>query len=374
MKKIFAVALSFAAVMTAGAQNDAKSLYEAGKKAEGEFNKSIMQAQLTGQMDPGTAYTLIDSYKLYMQALPLDSMPDEKGKIKPKHSKKILSSIEKHMIENHYQNAAIFLYNANHRYPQAYEAFMLAGTLPRDAKFTEKGVLFHDTICAENLYNAGLCAYSAKEFDKSAEAFSMARKLNYPSKDAHTYEIASLQALESEANHNNDSITAAKYADAVHLCAADGVKKFGSDDVYIFNNYINKYFLSDDYKTARELINAEIAKNPTNANLYNVRAKTFNNEEDFESALADFIKSSELSSMFITLEENAKEVNKIGKIFLGNVSMNDKEGKLAIKTKCFDTAMKIAEKAKSFAKDENETGRIDYLVEDIIYNIENCEK
>ncbi len=377
MKKIFAIALSLSAVFAANAQSakeETKALYESGKNAEATFNKSIDLARQVGEMDPTHAYGLVEAYGYYMQVLPLDSMPDEKGKVKPKHSKNIIKSINNHIVNNHYQNAAIFLYNKNERFPKAYEAFMLAGSLPRDAKFAEAGKLMHDTVCAENFYNAGLCAYAAQAYDKSQQAFELARAYNYPAKEAHTYEIASLQQLENKAKQENDSVKAAFYAEAVHLCAKDAVQKFGTDDVYFFNNYINKFFINDDYESARKLINEELAKSPNNANLYSVRAKTYSNDKNYEQAAADFIKSSELSDMFLIVKENASELNKIGKYFLGNIGMNDKAGKLEIKQKYFDKAMVIANKAKTLAGDDARSlSDIDYLIEDIVYNIGNCE-
>ena len=92
MKKIYALALGLATVFAAGAQNDAKSLYESGKKAEDAFNKEIPSALATGQMSPENAFAIVEAYNFYVKALPLDSVPNEKGKVKPVVSKKIVTS------------------------------------------------------------------------------------------------------------------------------------------------------------------------------------------------------------------------------------------------------------------------------------------
>ena len=90
MKKIYALALGLATVFAAGAQNDAKSLYESGKKAEDAFNKEIPSALATGQMSPENAFAIVEAYNFYVKALPLDSVPNEKGKVKPVVSKTTL--------------------------------------------------------------------------------------------------------------------------------------------------------------------------------------------------------------------------------------------------------------------------------------------
>ena len=54
MKKIYALALGLATVFAAGAQNDAKSLFNEGKQAEDAFNKTSLLPSLQAKWLPNT--------------------------------------------------------------------------------------------------------------------------------------------------------------------------------------------------------------------------------------------------------------------------------------------------------------------------------
>lgn len=71
---------------------------------------------------------LVDVYNYLFQALKLDSIPDAKGKVKAKESKKILKRIADRYPQ--LRNAGAFLYDAQD-YEDAYEAWELYVQLPQ---------------------------------------------------------------------------------------------------------------------------------------------------------------------------------------------------------------------------------------------------
>ena len=53
------------------------------------------------------AYNIINGYDMYMKALPLDSVPNEKGEVKAKNSKNIISALQNH-FNDYYQAGGTF--------------------------------------------------------------------------------------------------------------------------------------------------------------------------------------------------------------------------------------------------------------------------
>lgn len=361
MKKIYALALSLCSIGAISAQNDAKSLYETGKEAEDRFNKALPAAIVTQQMSPEEAYSLIEAYNIYMQVLPLDSLPNEKGKIKPKYSKKIINSLTSHVKDFDFQRAAIFLYNSDKRYPEAYTAFKLTGELPRTAMFAEVGKAIHDTICAENLFNAGLCAYGARAYKESAEAFQKAAQLDPRKIDAYVYEIASYQ---------NSDMDASQKEALIYVAAENGYKAHGATNTYIFNNYINKFLNNNDIATANRILMEEAQKDPTNGNIELLLGILKNKEEKYDEALVHFTKAGELSTTYNTLLDASRQINLIAKHKNNAIDPNAAdaaEQKAAVK-RCFETALAIANKAKGCEGADNQ---VNSIIDDIQYSIDN---
>lgn len=364
MKKIYALALGLATVVCAGAQNDAKSLYEAGKKAEDVFNKNIDMALVTQQMDPAQAYSLVEAYALYMQALPLDSLPNEKGKVDPKVSKKIVKSLVKHVKEANFERVALFLYNSGKQYPEAYQAFRLAAELPHNPLVGEEGKFFNDTICAGNYYNAGQCAYANGKYAEAADAFKHARLLNPTKVDYFVYEIAGYQNADFGENQ------AAK-DDAIYAAAEEGYKHHGASNTFIFNNYVNKYFSNDDVVKADAILREASAADPTNANIELLFGILRNKEQKFDEAADHFRKAGELGNVYGTLLDAGKQLNLLGKNALNAIDYNAAnvaELKSAVKKDYFEKALEIANKAKACTDADTQ---VDSLIEDINYSLEN---
>ncbi|MDE6076692.1 MAG: hypothetical protein K2G29_03085, partial [Muribaculaceae bacterium] len=88
------------AMENAETSKDARTYYTAGKIEfdafdKAEVNKAINPSDPSAQPEV-MGEELLNGYKYFLQALPLDSLPDEKGKIKPKYSKDIYSKIAGH--------------------------------------------------------------------------------------------------------------------------------------------------------------------------------------------------------------------------------------------------------------------------------------
>ena len=88
--------------------------YLAGKAALGVWDKLWTDLQVGADVNSDKkkdgARTLTDAYRYFTIALPLDSLPDAKGKIKPKYSKEIKKTLARYYRP--FRNAGIFLYDA----------------------------------------------------------------------------------------------------------------------------------------------------------------------------------------------------------------------------------------------------------------------
>lgn len=363
MKKIYALALGLATVFAAGAQNDAKSLYESGKKAEDAFNKEIPSALTTGQMSPENAFAIVEAYNFYVKALPLDSVPNEKGKIKPVVSKKIATSFTNHVRQSSFSNAGKYLYGVGKQYPEAYQAFMIAGDLPRNPLTGKDGEAVHDTIRAIDYYNAGLCAYSAKAYKESAEAFKKARLADPTNVDNFVYEIASYQYADFEDQALKDNI--------IFEAAKEAYKYHGAKNIFIFNNYVNKFFNNDEIEAANAILSEAEKNEPENGNVQLLFGLLKNKEQKYAEAAERFRKAGDLSNVYGTLLDASKQLNLLGKNALNEIDFqaeNAAELKAEVKKNYFEKALEIANKAKALPDANNQ---INNIIDDINYSLEN---
>ena len=80
--------------------NDVRTYYVGGKNEFDLYDNARTKQMINPQdksIDPmAMAEQLINGYNMYVRALPLDSVPDEKGKIKTKHSKEIIAAFNNH--------------------------------------------------------------------------------------------------------------------------------------------------------------------------------------------------------------------------------------------------------------------------------------
>ncbi len=130
--------------------------------------------------------SLVRGYEFFNKALPLDSVPDEKGKVKPKYAKKMLEAIADH--HDDFNTAGAMLWGAKD-YPAAYEAWDIYLSLPNDARLGKKRPApLADTIASTISFNKGLAAWQADMLPKALDAFDQAIALNYD--DAQIFEYA----------------------------------------------------------------------------------------------------------------------------------------------------------------------------------------
>lgn len=237
--------------------------YLAGKASFGLFDKAVLQEQLGNELNPdqrrAAGKAFLDGYKYYRQAIKNDSLPDEKGKIKPKKAKEMLNYLQG--SHNYSRIAANFLMQASD-FDDAYDALEIFVSQPKDAfygKFAPAAV--PDSIAGEmlffqahNMLASDQTAPDEAKVRKALNKLNDAMQAGYDSADLFRYGILA-------SNRLNDNEMKARFAQA-------GYDKFGTSDITFIGELINNKLDTEDYPAALNYVNMAIgATTPENASI-----------------------------------------------------------------------------------------------------------
>lgn len=347
-------------------KDEARTYYVAGKieldAFDNGFKTKMINPEDPSAQGPVMADELLAAYNYFLQALPLDSLPNEKGQVKPKYSKDILNKLKGHA--NDFFGAGADYYNAQMYYPQAYDAFMIYGDLPTGV-LSKDAASFNAEQIATSFFNAGLAASQGNATEASAEAFKQARLAGYDKPDAYIYEIACYQTI---AQQDNDRVN--EVQDKIMTVAQLGIDKFGIENPIFINNLINSMVNEENIDGAIAKLNELISQNPDAANLYGLRGYVYDRAEKDDLSEADYRKAASLPTADFETYKNAS--NKLYRV--GTQKLNELEGNSAetnaarqnIKTNYFLQAQEYANKANSMKENDpyiqNILDSIDYAL------------
>ncbi len=343
--------------------NDAQTYYIAGKIEFDAFDKDLTSSMINPtSVDPiKMGENLINGYNSFVKALPLDQVPNEKGKVKPRFTKDMLGKIKGHA--NDYFKAGADFFNAQKYYPEAYESFLIYADMPEQDFMALEKVELPAEDRGTAYFNAGLAAYSGNEVLKSADAFRKARNVGYNDKQAFVYEIACWQAAAQR-----DSTMEETAKEKILAIAEEGDKKFGIEEPLFINNIVNFLVTDSKYDQALAKVNDLIAANPDNAGLYGLRGFVNDRKGDDEASVNDYKKAVSLDGVdFETLKNAGKKIYRVGAEKWQNIegaSAEARAARLDVKTNYFEAAKAITDKAKAINSTDTD---LDYLIENIDY-------
>lgn len=346
-------------------QNDARTYFVAGKIEYDAFDNSFKK-QMINPNDPSVkplemGEQLINGYNNFMKALSLDSVPNAKGEIKPKFSKDIASRLSGHF--NDYFNAGGSFYNEKKFYPEAYEAFMIYGQMPSKPYASKEVRATPDSVVNTAFFNAGISAYAGNNLEAGANAFKHARLNNSDNPQNYIYELACWQYLAGQ-----DSTKVDRAKNEILEIAQAGHKKFGLTQPIFVNNLINSLVLDNKIDEALAEVNTLVAANPENASLYGLRGYVNDRKGDDEASVEDYKKAASLPEVdFETLKNAAKKIFKVGTQKWNNIEGATPEQRNEIKTKYFQYAKDITDKAKAMNAEDSD---LQYVIENIDYALE----
>ena len=210
---------------------------------------------------------LVQGYEYFAKALPLDSVPDAKGKIKTKYSKDIINALVGHFSD--YSNAGADLYNAKD-YANAYKAWDIFCAIPEipaaGEALRKNKTMPNDTIFGEIAFNQALAAWQSENLENALAAFLKAKKLGYNKKQLYDYAISVGTSLK-----NNDVVLA---------LSQEALPLYGKEDPMYMSQIVNYYLQSKQLDKAFEIINQAIAQEPSNAQYYVIQGVLYENSDD----------------------------------------------------------------------------------------------
>lgn len=239
----------------------------------------LFQANALGQLPAGGEKTrseaLLGAYDFYMKALPLDSLPDAKGKVKPKNSGAIIKDIASHY--NDFNIIAVDFWNAQD-WDKAYRAWDVYCSMPYDSRFVKSiPVVPNDTTIAEVMFNRSLAAFQSNDWDKTLKSFLQAKDKGYNKKALFDYAIAAAY------NGGNN--------EAVDLLCREAIPLYGKEDARYVSQLINESINNKKYNEAIEMVNQAIADDPQNAQYYVIRGIIYEQDDIKKDSKSEFKKA-----------------------------------------------------------------------------------
>lgn len=260
----------------------AQTYYIPGKAMFEEFDK-LFGLKSLGRLGDGDgkkmADDLVEGYGYFIKALPLDSVANDKGKVKTKYSKDIVNTITGHVSD--YNDAAITYWDLKN-YKGAYDAWDIFLNLYETEPFKAKLTAPADTVIAEVYFNQALAAWQADSLRNALNAFEKAREKGYHKKQLYDYALGVATGLKDN--------------EATFKWAQLGNDLYGKEDPNYLGYMINSYLQNKEFDKAFTTIDAAIASDPNNSQYYFVKGVLYDNMDKKADAKAMFAKAVELNA------------------------------------------------------------------------------
>lgn len=277
---------------------DAKAWYVAGNIEQRYYEKENSQAMYgLAANKPGMYQALLNGYKYYIKAVAFDTLPNEKGKVKPKY----LKNIQKDFLMNSdgFTQGGLYYFNDEKDYAKAYEmwnTFIEIRDLPFMANVKNMPA---DSLYAQIEYYTALAALNMDNDELAKKALLRAKGNGFEQNLVYKYLIgiyeserdtANLIPLLNEGNQLFGTLD-------VEGTRPDGTK-FTQKENYYSLRLINLHIAANDYDKAIATLNEVITNDPNNAELWNVKGQLLEAQKDNEGAIACFQKSLDLNPNF----------------------------------------------------------------------------
>lgn len=327
--------------------NDAYTYYVGGKIGFDAFEEATKKRAINPQDPAVNLYDmgneLVDGYNWFLKALPLDSVPNEKGQVKPKYSKEMVGKMNAH--HNDYFSFGGEMYNNKKFYPEAYNSFMIYGDMAAQPWASKEVLAVPDTTLALAYYYAGIAAFSGNELQDALKAFGKARAKGITDSQSYVYEIACWQNI-----MQRDSTLEAKGKAAIENIARTGYQNFGISNPLFINNLTQA--LVDDNRSpeAISIISKQIESTPDQAFLYGLRAWVNDHNGNHEEAIKDYRSVAALPNADAeNLVRAAKRIYQQGQVLYDKIDTYEpaqrKEVRNDVKQNYWQVAKDIANRA-----------------------------
>lgn len=341
-----------AALKNPETKDDAKTWYVAGHVEEKQFTVENLK-QIEG-VEPDRATmndALLRVLPYMLKANELDNMPNAKGRVKPKYTKKIMESLKGNHL--YYINAGGY-YMEKKDYKKAllaFDQFLQIKELPMFADVPE--ISAQDSNSMMVGFYAAVCAYQANDLDKTLEISNKIKDLPYRQNDVY-------QLIATVYQDKKDTTA---YINILE----EGVAKFPKEAYYMLN-LINKYIEVGRTADAIAFLEKAIEDDSQNAQLYDVMAKLYETEEDFSKA-EEWLKK----GLAIEPENGALNYD-LGRVYYNRAADLKGADKVTAETEAqakdyLQKALPLLEKAYTINPEESW-----YVLRNVYYNLKMNDK
>ena len=261
-------------------ENNAETWYVAGNIENKQFDDERAKEIIGGESNTSVMYEALDAVLPYFEkAYELDNIPNEKGKVKPKHTKDMRAIMKANRI--YYINAGSHFYDKQD-WEKAYRNFKTYAYMPKlplmtGEKWDEKAEA--DTVVTQIKYFAALSASAIPDRPAAIQILNEIRNDGYQENEIY-------QRLIYEYELEKDSVN-------FRAVLKEGLLKFPGDSYYILN-LINDCIKREDFSEAINLLNEAIAKSPNDPQLYDVLGTLYENSSEPEKAVQNLQKALEI--------------------------------------------------------------------------------
>ena len=316
--------------------NDVLTYFTYGKAAFGLYDEMYKMKLMQQPVDDDMMNELLSSaYECYMEALPLDSVPelDKNGapklnkdgskKIKTKYSKEIIGALTSHMGD--IANAGnVYLQASN--WEKAAASFGNYANIASSAFAIANGVAAPDSTLSQVRFFEGYSLYQIQKFAEAYDAFTKARKLGYTDNNIVDFQTSSLA------------------------------------------NMVQGMLDKNEYDKAFAFIDNALKADPMNGTLHDILGFTTELKDGVDAALPFYRKATEVDPNYANafFDVGRCLYLQAQKIIDDNPNATNKELVPKIKP-IYDEAIPFLEKATQLNPDDNKAKNV---LDDILYKFE----
>ncbi len=315
---------------------DVLTYYTYGKAAFGLYDEMYKMKLMQQPVDDDMMNELLSSaYECYMEALPMDSVPelDKNGapklnkdgskKIKTKYSKEIIGALTSHMGD--IANAGNVYLQAS-KWDKAAASFGNYANIASSAFAIANGVAAPDSTLSQVRFFEGYSLYQIQKFAEAYDAFTKARKLGYTDNNIVDFQTSSLA------------------------------------------NMVQGMLDKNEYDKAFNFIDNALKSDPNNGTLHDIKGFTVELKDGVDAALPFYRKATEVDPTYANafFDVGRCLYLQAQKIIDDNPSATNKDLVPKIKP-IYDEAIPFLEKASQLNPDDNKAKNV---LDDILYKFE----
>ncbi len=360
-------------------KDDAKTWYVAGFIENAYFEKDNAQKMvgMTLKDGDGPMYeALIKSYEYFLQSIALDTLPNEKGKVKPKHIKNIRKTLKQNI--DGYANAGVYYFNQK-EYKKAYDVWGIYLAIPKlSIMKDEKEGLPADSTIAILEFNRALAALQTNDTDLAISALTDAKGNGYNQNDIYKYLVYEYEMTQDTVNLINTLQEGESLFknEMVEVEDENGNKKMQKENTYTLK-LINLYISSGKYDEAIAKLESLLADEPDNAEYWNVKGNLYESQKKYDQSIECFEKAIAINPAY------ADALGNLGRIYFNfAVQKNNEISSITDNAKYSEArtneVLPLFEKSKPYYEKAYELDRenpdFKYALRNIYYNLNDAEK